>query len=65
LRAGEKKIVNLLVPVLGFVICAFIWWNLSPPAKIAGTIWLCVGIAYGAWKTSGFRKQISFEVPEE
>jgi putrescine importer len=65
LRAEEKKIVNLLVPVLGFVICAFIWWNLSPPAKIAGTIWLCAGIAYGAWKTSGFRKQISFDVPEE
>jgi putrescine importer len=65
LRAEEKKAGNLLVPVLGFLICAFIWWNLSPPAKIAGTIWLCVGIAYGAWKTSGFRKQISFEAAEE
>lgn len=65
LRADEKKTANLLVPVLGFLICAFIWWNLSPPAKIAGTIWLCVGIAYGAWKTSGFRKQISFEAAEE
>lgn len=65
LRADEKKTGNLLVPVLGFLICAFIWWNLSPPAKIAGTIWLCVGIAYGAWKTSGFRKQISFEAAEE
>jgi hypothetical protein len=64
-RADEKKIGNLLVPVLGFVICAFIWWNLSPPAKIAGTIWLGVGIAYGAWKTSWFRTQISFDVPEE
>jgi putrescine importer len=65
LRANEKKIGNLLVPVLGFLICAFIWWNLSPPAKIVGTIWLCVGIAYGAWKTSGFRKQVSFEAAEE
>jgi putrescine importer len=64
-RADEKKIGNMLVPVLGFLICAFIWWNLSPPAKIAGTIWLGVGIAYGAWKTSGFRKQISFEAAEE
>jgi putrescine importer len=64
-RADKKKIGNLLVPVLGFLICAFIWWNLSPPAKIAGTIWLCVGIAYGAWKTSWFRKQMSFDVPEE
>jgi putrescine importer len=65
LRAEEKKIGNLLVPVLGFVICAFIWWNLSPPAKIAGTIWLGVGIAYGAWKTSWFRTAMSFDVPAE
>jgi amino acid transporter len=64
-RAEEKKTGNLLVPVLGFVICAFIWWNLSPPAKIAGAIWLCIGIAYGAWKTSWFRARMSFDVPAE
>jgi putrescine importer len=64
-RVTEKKIGNLLPPVLGFVICAFIWWNLSPPAKIAGTIWLALGILYGAWKTSGFRKRMAFEIAEE
>lgn len=64
-RAEGKKILNLLMPVSGFVICGGIWWNLSPPAKIAGTIWLAVGIAFGAWKTSGFRKQIAFEAPAE
>lgn len=65
LRAAEKKMVNLLVPALGFLICGFIWWNLSPPAKIAGSIWLALGIAYGAWKTSGFRNEMSFDVPAE
>ena len=65
LRAPEKKTGNLLSPVLGFAICAFIWWNLSPPAKIAGAIWLAVGILYGAWKTSWFRKRLSFEAAEE
>jgi putrescine importer len=64
-RSKEKKIGNFLVPVLGFLICGFIWWNLSPPAKIAGSIWLAVGIIYGAWKTSWFRTQMSFDVPEE
>ncbi|MDP9147720.1 MAG: APC family permease [Acidobacteriota bacterium] len=64
-RAQEKSVGNLLVPVLGFLICAFIWWNLSPPAKIAGSIWLAVGIAYGAWKTSWFRNQMSFDAPPE
>jgi len=65
LRAPEKKIGNLISPILGFLICAFIWWNLSPPAKIAGAIWLALGILYGAWKTSWFRKQMTFEAPEE
>ena len=65
LRAPEKKLGNLLMPLIGFVVCLVIWWSLSPPAKIAGTIWLALGIAYGAWKTSGFRKQMSFEIPPE
>jgi amino acid transporter len=65
LRAQEKKIGNLLWPILGFAICAFIWWHLSWPAKIAGCIWMAVGIAYGAWKTSWFRNQLSFETAEE
>jgi putrescine importer len=64
-RAKEKKIGDLLMPAVGFFFCGWIWWNLSPPAKVAGSIWLALGLAYGAWKTSGFRKQMSFEVPPE
>jgi len=65
LRAKEKKLGNLLMPLIGFVVCGVIWWSLSPPAKIAGTIWLALGVAYGVWKTSGFRKEMSFEIPPE
>jgi amino acid transporter len=65
LRAEQKKLGNLLPPVLGFVICAFIWWNLSGPAKIAGSIWLAVGIVYGAIKTRGFRDIMRFEEAAE
>jgi putrescine importer len=64
-RAEKKNILDFFMPVTGFVVCGFIWWNLSPPAKIAGTIWVAIGLAYGAWKTSGFRKQMSFESPVE
>jgi len=64
-RSKEKSASSLLVPVLGFLICGFIWWNLSPPAKIVGTIWLAVGIAYGAWKTSWFRNEMSFDATAE
>jgi hypothetical protein len=61
IRAEKKSIGNLLPPALGFLICAFIWWNLSTPAKIAGSIWLLVGIVYGAIKTRGFKDIMRFE----
>jgi amino acid transporter len=64
LRSAERTASSLLVPVLGFAICAFIWWNLSPTAKIVGTVWLAAGIAYGAWKTDGFKNAVEFEAAE-
>jgi amino acid transporter len=66
-RAREKNIItNLIPPVLGFVICLLLWLNLSRPAKIAGAIWMAVGIAFGAWKTRGFRGDlVDFELPPE
>lgn len=46
-------------PALGLVICLFLWWNLSPLAKYAGTAWLIAGLALGWWKTQGFRKPLA------
>ena len=66
LRSDEKKLTNLIPPVAGFLICLLLWLNLSRPAKIAGTIWMVVGIAFGAWKTKGFRSNlVDFELPPE
>jgi putrescine importer len=66
LREPEKKITNLLPPVLGFFICLLLWLSLSRPAKIAGVIWMAVGIAFGAWKTRGFRGDlVNFDLPPE
>jgi amino acid transporter len=64
-RAEEKKLINLVPPILGFVICLALWLNLSRPAMIVGSIWMVAGIAFGVWKTRGFRDQLSFEVPPE
>ena len=65
-RESEKKLTNLFPPVLGFVICLLLWLNLSRPAKIAGAIWMIVGIAFGAWKTRGFRGElVNCELPSE
>ena len=65
-RASEKKISNFVPPLAGFLICLLLWLNLSRPAKIAGSIWMAVGIILGAIKTRGFRGNlIDFELPPE
>jgi amino acid transporter len=43
---------DVLPPVLGFVVCLYIWWNLSTIAKIVGGSWLLAGLAYGAARGS-------------
>ena len=66
LRAEKKKVWNLIPPVLGFIICLFIWIHLSNLALITGSIWMVAGIAYGAWKTRGFQSNlVNFDVPPE
>ncbi|MGA2812794.1 MAG: APC family permease [Candidatus Acidiferrum sp.] len=64
-RSEEKKLGFLIPPVLGFVICLGLWLNLSRPAIIVGSIWMAAGIAFGVWKTNGFRDPLSFELPPE
>lgn len=66
LREPEKKFSNLAVPVLGFAICLLLWLNLGYSAKIAGVIWMILGIGYGAIRTRGFRSDlVRFDVPAD
>ena len=63
---ATRKLGNLVTPALGFLICGFIWIHLSRPALVLGTAWMAVGIAYGAYRTRGFRtKLVSFEIPPD
>jgi amino acid transporter len=65
LRDRQKTLANFLPPILGFTICLVLWMNLSRPAKIGGVIWMLLGIAYGAYRTRGFRAElVSFDVPD-
>jgi putrescine importer len=65
-RASKRTFVNLVSPLIGFVICLYIWWSLRLPAKLAGLTWLAAGFLYGAWKTNRFRYQVaSSEADEE
>lgn len=47
IRNKEKKVIrNLIFPLLGAGICTYIWFSLSPLAKIVGFTWLAAGIIY-------------------
>jgi amino acid transporter len=57
-REGKPRIVgDLLVPGAGFLFCLAIWLSLPRPAKIAGGVWLLIGLLYDAIKSRGFRVQ--------
>ncbi len=66
IRGESRTLGHLIPPILGFVICLFIWIHLSNLALIAGSIWMVCGIGYGAWKTRGFREDlVNFDIPAE
>ena len=57
-REGYRRMIlaDVLLPLIGFVFCALIWWNLNVLAKSIGGIWFAIGLAYLAITTQGFRK---------
>ena len=64
-RGRSQDRSHLVPPLLGFAICAYLWWSLSWPARLVGFAWLASGVAYGAWKTKGFSKPIEFREAAE
>jgi putrescine importer len=65
-REGKRSASFWLVPVLGFLICGFIWIHLSGPALVLGSVWMVLGILYGAIRTHGFRSElVRFDLPPE
>ena len=58
LRHDRRHILgDALLPLIGFVFCGVIWWNLNIVAKIVGGLWFMIGLVYIAVTTNGFRKQ--------
>lgn len=65
-RGARRNAADLVLPLLGFLICLYLWLSLRWPAKLAGGIWLGAGVLYGAIKTRGFsRNLVSFDLPPE
>lgn len=59
-RNEKKNFWTFILPVLGFAVCLYLWLSLGIKAKIVGICWISLGILYGAWKTSWFRKPLEF-----
>lgn len=57
-RAPQRTFLNFAMPALGFLVCLLLWLNLSTQAMLLGLAWMVLGIAYGAWKTRGFRSNL-------
>jgi putrescine importer len=63
-RSTDKRWTNGVFPLLGFLICLFIWRSLGPWAMLLGTIWMVLGVVFGAVKTKGFKTDlVRFDVP--
>jgi amino acid transporter len=60
LRSDKKSLWPFILPLLGFVVCFYLWLSLDIKAKIVGICWLSTGLLYGAWRTSWFRKPLLF-----
>ena len=57
-RADDRRWSNFVLPLLGFLICLYLWLSLRWPAKVAGGLWLGAGVVFGAIKTRGFRREL-------
>ncbi len=54
-RRGWDLWANLISPMLGALVCGYVWMSLSRNAKWVGFGWLALGAAYLAVITRGFR----------
>ena len=55
-RRGLLFVTNLVFPALGAAICTYLWISLSFNAKMAGLVWLVLGVIYLCILTRGFRR---------
>lgn len=52
----ERRILaDVVLPIVGFLFCGLIWFNLNIIAQTVGGIWFVIGIGYVGYKTNWFR----------
>jgi amino acid transporter len=55
-RVKRNILFDAMIPLLGFLVCFFIWISLPVPAKVIGGIWLVIGLIYLIIRTRGLKK---------
>ena len=58
LKKRGTVLASACPPILGFIVCFVLWWNLNFHAKVAGILWMLLGLVYGAIRTRGFRRDL-------
>ena len=58
-RQGNAVILNLVLPILAFVVCLGIWVSLSRFALLLGAIWVGLGLVYLSFLTRGFKRTLT------
>jgi amino acid transporter len=65
MRETHKHWFNLVSPALGFLICLLLWLSLSWRAKVLGIGWIAIGLAWGAYNTRGFKRElVNLDIPD-
>jgi len=50
IKGRDRRWSFLVLPLAGFLVCFYTWINLRWTAKLAGFIWLAMGIVYGVYR---------------
>lgn len=58
-QPGRRRrwFADVVMPLIGFMFCLWIWLGLKMPAKFMGGVWFTAGLTYSAIKTRGFRER--------
>lgn len=57
-RGAVAILLQVVLPLAGFVINAALWASLDRPAQVIGLLWACVGVAILVARTRGFRRPV-------
>jgi putrescine importer len=64
-RSREKVFLAATIPLLGFMVSAFIWLNLNHKAQVLGVVWILIGIAfYYIMRRAGGGPEVLLQIDE-